>query len=198
MTDFLTFFKNGIIATRAWEWAAIATALLYVILAAYENSWCWLFGIISSAIYTWFNLELNLKMDTALSAYYVAAGIYGWYYWLRGGRHKQEATVTEIPVRELLVCLPAGTAATFVLGYLLKNYLSASVPYTDAALSSFSLVATWMTARKYLSSWLFWIVIDAGYVGLYLYKSAPMTAMLYLIYVIIAAAAYFKWKKSRI
>ncbi|TND01835.1 MAG: nicotinamide mononucleotide transporter [Bacteroidetes bacterium] len=195
MEEFFHFFLKAVGQTTIPEWMAIVSALLYVILAARENPWCWLFGIISSAIYVWFNFTLRLYIDAGLSLYYCLIGIYGWYYWIRGGNNKKEAPVLQAPAKTILLSLAVGAAVSVLLGWLSQEFTDSPVPYSDATLSAFSLVATWMTARKFLENWIFWVLIDAGYVWLYVNRSAPMTAMLFLIYVIIAGWAYFKWRK---
>ena len=40
-----------------------------------------------------------------------------------------------------------------------------------------------------------WIVVDVVLSALYIYKGIPFKASLYALYVVIAVAGYFKWKK---
>jgi nicotinamide mononucleotide transporter len=53
----------------------------------------------------------------------------------------------------------------------------------------------WALARKYLEQWLFWIVVDVVCCVLYIQKGIPFKAGLYGLYVLIAIAGYYKWKK---
>jgi nicotinamide mononucleotide transporter len=52
-----------------------------------------------------------------------------------------------------------------------------------------------MVVKKYLENWLFWIVIDAVAAGMYFYKELYLTALLFILYTIIAINGFFKWKK---
>ena len=42
MTHFLSEFTSQIAATSLLEWVAVVLAIAYVLLAAKQNSWCWL------------------------------------------------------------------------------------------------------------------------------------------------------------
>lgn len=189
-------FTEAVRSTTAIEWAGLVTALVYVVLAAKENVLCWPFGVASSAIYTWFNFHLKLPLDGWLNVYYCAVGLYGWYAWVRGKQaQKDGAVLHRASGLALLFSLLAGAAAVPLLGYLSHRFTQSPLPYFDAALTSFSLVATWMTARKMLENWLVWVVVDAAYIVIYFMRSAPMTAALFFIYTIIAAYGYFEWRK---
>ena len=61
---------------------------------------------------------------------------------------------------------------------------------------------TMYLAQKYtkmpasrIEQWFFWIIVDAVCFYLYIFKGIPFKAGLYGLYVIIAVAGYFKWKK---
>ena len=56
-------------------------------------------------------------------------------------------------------------------------------------------VAALLTKKK-IENWLVWIVVDAFAAGLYFYKELYPTAILFVVYTIMAFAGYFQWKKS--
>lgn len=195
-----TFFDNFTQAAKSTsliEWIAILTALVYVVLAAKESVWCWLFGIISAGLYIYLNFHIQLYLDAWLSLYYVAIGFYGWYAWVKGKTDKHAGSILHrITLTSFGISVLAGLAGTLVLGKLSSMYTDSPVPYFDAALTSFSLVATYLTTRKILENWLFWIVIDAAYVVIYILRGLPSTAVLNLIYTFIAVYGFIKWRKN--
>jgi nicotinamide mononucleotide transporter len=67
----------------------------------------------------------------------------------------------------------------------------------DAALSSFSLVAQYWTARRHAASWLLWIALDALYVGMFIIKGLWLTAGLYAAMIVLAVFGYRHWQASR-
>ncbi|MBL8321429.1 MAG: nicotinamide mononucleotide transporter, partial [Acinetobacter sp.] len=92
--------------------------------------------------------------------------------------------------------LLTGTAAGLVLGLLFSTYTQASLPWLDSMLASFSLVASYWAARKYIESWAMWCVLDALYVLMYLHKSLNLTAFLYFIFILLALNGWRMWKKQ--
>jgi nicotinamide mononucleotide transporter len=196
-SNFFETLWQAAATTSIWEWLAIITALIYVVLAAKENAWCWSFGIISSGLYIWLNYSIRLYLDSWLSVYYCVIGIYGWYVWIRGRTDKSSGAVLHrIKNSTLFISIFIGITATLILGKISSLYTDSPVPYFDAALTSFSLVATWMTARKILENWIFWIVIDAAYVIIYWMRALPSTSILFLIYTFIAVYGFIKWRKN--
>ncbi len=85
---------------------------------------------------------------------------------------------------------------TAISGYLHSQYLRASLPYLDAGLTAISLIATWMTARKYLENWLLWIVANICYVGMYVYKGLYGTSVLYVLLIVLAVKGFVDWRRS--
>lgn len=190
--------------TDAITWIGTVTAVIYVILALKENIWCWSFGIVSSALWVSVYFNERLWYESILSVFYVVLGIYGWLSWAREKgspttpAKTPELKISKITGRVLLNCVMIAVAAGIVLGYVADALTKNDFAYTDALLSSFSVVATWMTARKYLENWLFWIVIDACSAVLYIFKGPSMylAALLFIFYTFMALGGYFAWKKN--
>jgi nicotinamide mononucleotide transporter len=80
--------------------------------------------------------------------------------------------------------------------FILLNFTDSDVPYMDSVTTAFSIVATWMLARKYVEHWLIWIFVDLFSAGLYVYKNLWATAVLFIIYTVMAAIGYYQWKKD--
>jgi nicotinamide mononucleotide transporter len=82
-----------------------------------------------------------------------------------------------------------------VVYYILITWTNSTVPVLDSFTNALSFVGLWALARKYLEQWLFWIVVDVVCCVLYIQKGIPFKAGLYGLYVLIAIAGYYKWKK---
>lgn len=63
------------------EGGAVLTALLYLYYVARENSLCWYFAFISTALFTVVFFEAALSYSTALNAYYMLMAGYGYWQW---------------------------------------------------------------------------------------------------------------------
>ena len=88
------------------------------------------------------------------------------------------------------------TLAVWGLIYLfLVTCTDSRVPVADSFTTALSIVGIWALARKYLEQWFIWIVVDIVTSILYFYKDIPFKASLYGLYVIIAVAGYYKWRR---
>ena len=192
--DLLDEITNSLQHTSIREGVAIATAIFYVVLATRENYWCWIFGIVSSIIYIKINFDAKLYLEAWLCLYYVLIGFYGWYSWKK--KENGIVILTKLNFKQFIMAVGIGCTATFILGTLCKQYSGSPLPYFDGALASFSLVATFLTSQKILENWIFWVVINLGYVTIYLLRALPATAILFMIYTLIAIYGYLKWKKN--
>jgi nicotinamide mononucleotide transporter len=98
-------------------------------------------------------------------------------------------------MRGWLAGLAAGAVGAVLLGWLMVR-VGAALPHLDAALTSYSLVASWWQARKHTANWWLWIAVDAIYIGEYLYKDLWATALLYLLLVILAVVGLVDWRRA--
>ena len=58
------------------------------------------------------------------------------------------------------------------------------------------MVATWMLTQKLIEQWLFWIVIDLLSASVMIYKELYPSAILFLVYTLLAVKGYIAWKKD--
>jgi nicotinamide mononucleotide transporter len=178
------------------EFLGTAFALTGVYLTARENIWCWLFGIAGIIIYTYIFFQSKLYGDAALQAVYFFLSIYGWYQWKFGSVKNETLTITLNTFRQIIFFIAIGFAGGMFFGWLLNNYTDSDVPYWDGLTTSYSLVATYMMARKYLYHWIFWIIIDVVYTGIYTYKNLYITVFQYAVFCILAVLGYLQWRQK--
>jgi len=196
------WLQNVLIAAQSMsmlEVTAVVFALAYVLLAVKENVLCWLFAFLSTAIYTVLFWDVSLLMESALNVYYMAMAVYGWYQWTRGGSNGDDRphalAVRSMSASQHAVVVVAIVACSAVSGYLLTEHSTAVRPYIDSFTTWASVVTTYLVARKFLENWLYWIVIDTVSIFLYVDRGLNLTALLFVAYVVIATAGYFKWRE---
>ena len=175
------------------ELLAMLLALAYLVLAIMEKRACWYAAFASTAIYTVIFWDVSLLMESALQVYYMAMAVYGWWYWHADSEHRP--VVIWAP-RSHLVAVAVIALLTVVSGYLLTHYSNAVLPYLDAFTTWASIVATVMVARKVLENWLYWIVIDMASIYLYVSRELNITALLFVLYVLLACVGYWQWKRQ--
>lgn len=199
MDNWMTSVLAAAQAMSLLEVAAVIFAMAYLLLAVRENVLCWLFAFLSTAIYTVLFWDVSLLMESALNVYYMAMAVYGWYLWTRGGSNEdsgtQALTVHRMTRRQHIAVIVAIAVFCSISGYLLSKYSTAAWPYVDSFTTWASVITTYLVARKYLQNWLYWIVIDTVSIPLYIDRGLNLTALLFVAYVVIAIAGYFKWRE---
>jgi nicotinamide mononucleotide transporter len=175
------------------ECVAVFFSILYIILAAKENIWCWGAGVISASLYIYICLFAQLYSQTGLQIFYLFIAFYGYYHW---NKKEQSLQIIEWSIGKHLFILAIGSILTFLMGFYFTTYTNAKIPIVDSFTTVFSIFATYMVAKKILGNWLYWIVIDT--VAAYLYFSAELhlTSLLFVSYAIIAIFGYFSWMKK--
>lgn len=184
----------GAFVSFGWvQWLAFIFNVVYVVLAARENIWCWFYGLLGVSFLFVIYLEARLYSDALLQVFYMVMSVYGWISW--SNRQKESLSIVRVPVARHLLYIAIGLAGTIFLGYVFSK-LNAVVPYVDAFTSAFAVVATFLVARKILENWIYWIVIDFVCVIVYLNRNLPLIAFLFFIYTILAISGWLQWKKK--
>ena len=178
------------------EWIAAAFGVVSVWLSVRENVWSWPTAIVNTALYVLVFRNARLYADMGLQVIYIAISLYGWYHWLHGGADRGELRVSRIRRRELLYLPLLAVAGTFALGTLLSRYTDAALPYLDSALTVCSLIAQWLMTRKVLENWMLWVALDVAYVGLFIHRALYPTALLYAVFLVLAAMGHVQWTRS--
>jgi len=178
------------------EWIAVFASLAYVIFAAKRNILCWPAALISTALYTYIFYEYYLWMDSTLQVYYMVMAFYGWYCWKKPQANSDELTIITWKSQRHLLAIPLLGVVGLVIGYYMDNYTPADFPYVDALTTVYAVFATYLVTQRVLENWLYWIVIDAVSIYVYIEKDLQPTAALFVLYTIIAIFGYFAWQKK--
>lgn len=172
------------------------TGVLNVWLVTRENIWSWPLGVLNAVFYMVVFARTGLYSDTGLQVVYFVLSLYGWYHWLRGGPQHESVVVTRTPQRQWMILAAIAVATWFLLSSITKRLPGAAMPHLDAALVATSLVAQWMMTRKLLENWILWIAVDVVYIGLFINRQLPLTAVLYTVFLGLAILGYFQWRRS--
>ena len=185
---------KAIIQTSLWEWIAVATAILYVILAAKRLILCWLFALISSALYVYICFVSKLYIETFLQVFYFGMGVLGWILWKKSSAKNDEIKTWGIRLNLINIILSG--ILTLGLGYYFKLNTDQASPFLDAFVTSFALSATLMITKKVHEGWAYLIVVDIVSIYLYASRELYLTSFLSLVYTIIAIFGWLAWLKA--
>lgn len=205
-TEIVSYFTT----LPALELLAVVTSLLYVILAAKGNIWCWPAAILSTVLYTVIFYDVYLWMDSALQLYYLVMALYGWYCWrknaatpcddsgtenLANNVNNQALWYSQWSLQRHSIAIITLTLLSLALGWLMATYTPTHFPYLDSATTVFAVFATYLLTQKVLENWLYFIVIDFVSIYLYIEKGLVATAALFACYVVLASYGYWQWRK---
>ena len=176
-----------------WETTAVILGVAYLVLAMRQSQWCWYAAFGSTAIFSWLFFDVSLVMESALNVYYLAMAVYGWMAWRNGSGDKPELPVQRWSLTNHALAIGGVVAISLISGWLLTNNTSAALPYLDSFTTWGAVLTTWMVTRKVLENWLYWVVIDAVAIYLYIDRGLYLTAVLTALYVVLAVGGYFMW-----
>lgn len=202
-----------------WDWIALLASLAYVLLAARSNNWCWLFAAIGTTVWAYQSYFVyNLVSDALLQVFYLIMAGVGLWQWRSGTASRELPVTTDVldspdhqspkyytgqlpvttftPTQHLLFILFCGTCG-LALGYFFDSTLQAAATYPDAVTTAFSVGTTFLLVRRKLENWLYWVVIDAVYVWIYLGQEALLFAVMMVINIVVAVYGYANWRQER-
>lgn len=215
--SYLSIFSNLLQEALAlsWvDWVVTVTALVYVVLAARQNVWCWVWGIISCSLWAYASFTFyHLWLDSLLQFFYVVMGFVGLYNWRRsdledvenkgrsdseteGRREEAKLLITKLTLKQNLFIIISGSILSLLFGYFFDIYTPAAATYLDAFVTIFSIITTFILIQKKLDNWAYWVIIDGVSVYLFASRGAYLFSFIMIIYTLIAANAFLQWRKE--
>lgn len=187
------------------ELTGVISGLLCVGLLIKEHVLTFPIGMLYAFVTVVVVARAMLYADVVLNLYYVLMNAYGWYYWIYGGRHLREAAGELRPQRlsmnTFIYLLGITLLGSVIMGFYFSRYTQADMAYVDSLTTVASFVAMWMSARKFLSSWVAWFFIDVVQIGLYVVKGMStdsglfLYAGLYGVYLLMAVWGWLQWRQ---
>ena len=176
------------------------TGAVGVWLTMKQNIWCFPIGMINVALYAilFFDPGIRLYADASLQVFYFVLLIYGWHLWTKPAMFKSHILPSYVKGNSWIKMLLLTIMGAIVLGVFLDYQTNADLPWLDSSLTSVSLLAQWMVARKKIENWILWIIADTIYIPLYIHKGLPLTAFLYFIFLLLAVKGFKDWKSTLI
>ena len=193
------FFENWL------ELTGVISGLLCVWLLIKEHVLTFPIGMLYASVTVIVVARALLYADVVLNLYYVLMNAYGWYYWVYGAKQLRASQGELLPQRlargTLIRLLGITLIGSVVMGFYFARYTQAEMAYVDSLTTVASFVAMWMSARKLLSSWVAWFVIDVMQIGLYIVKGMNANSGLFLyaglygVYLLMAIYGWLQWRQ---
>ena len=179
---------------KTLEILAVVLGLAYVLLAIRRNIGCWVASYVASGLFVVVFLDAGLVFQPWLQIFYMVMAAYGYRKWRRGARNP--AKLGFWGWRNNLIAGGALLALSIPVTLFVAQYSSSPLLFIDVLTAIGAPLATYMQARKYIENWIWWIVLDATYLALYLERSLYFTAVLYTLYLVLAWVGYRAWRRD--
>lgn len=178
------------------EAVAFTSGIVNIYLLTRCCLWNWFFGILTVSLYAIIFFNIKLYADMSLQGVFLFFQFYGLYQWRYGSKENKPIAMQVV---SLATCLSLVVAAIILLAgisFILKHSTDSTTIYADATITALSLIAQWMMSKKYLQHWVLWIIIDLISINLYISKTLYLTALLYLIFMLLCFRGYYQWRET--
>ncbi len=168
------------------EIIAFITTLLCVYLTVNEKILAWPLSIISSLLFLVIFYNSNLYGESFLQIIFIIQSIQGWINW---GNKKEVLKISYLNKYTFIFeCM-----LMLLMSYLLSSDI---VRFFDILTAVVSLYATYYLTKKFIQTWILWIIVDLILVVLLSYKGLYISASLYLVLLIMATTGLITWYKT--
>lgn len=203
------------------EAVGTVAGLLCILLASFEKTINYLFGLINVTLFAVIFFQIQLYANLLLQVFFFGANIYGWYAWSRmSSAQEAELKIRWLSLPKALTTLVISILAIIfltlnidvVFGRLatwaveLLNLFGANLtlpildpdafPFWDSTMTVLSVVAMILMTRKYVENWLLWVVINVISVVIFFIQGVYAMSLEYLILLGIALNGLRLWIKS--
>jgi nicotinamide mononucleotide transporter len=117
-----------------------------------------------------------------------------------GARLKGEGDVklkvTHLKLKTGLILSVIFILLYFLMWFVLSRFTDSPVPEWDSFITSLSIIATLLLARKIYEHWFLWIVVNSASVILFLTRGLYPTVILYMVYLVMSFVGLKEWKRS--
>lgn len=191
----LLITARHLIPSNVTEMLGFITGGACVWLLTKQNIWNWPIGIANAVFFLVLFWHARLFADSLLQVFYLVTGFIGWYWWLHGGKHKDELPVQKTGLKRGLIIAVIGVISTVLMHKYLVS-VKDSAPFWDSITTVGSLLAQAMLTRKLIENWHLWMAVDVIYVGLYASRHLYLTSILYVIFFAMCISGLIDWQRD--
>ena len=198
MVDFfLDAYKNASVTQIVLESIVFIFGILSVIFAKKENILVYPTGLIATVISVYLLYVAGYLGDMIINAYFSIMSIYGWLRWSKKENDTMDLTISRTNNNEKVIGVLL-FLITIVIVFGTYNYFDYEIHfenYFDIIASGIFFTGMWFMANKKIENWILWIIGDIIVTPLYAYRGLGILSLQYLIFTLLAIAAYLKWRK---
>ena len=193
MTEILNYIYHHI-----YEFFGVLFSVIYVVLSIKQNILCWPALIIAAILNGYAFFTIGLPLQSVMQLFFIIVGVSGLKSWSQQG--KSQLIVKSFSGKHHTFVIIIGSFLTIGLFTFLETNLvsqstfSSKEPFFDALMFMFNIIPMYMTTKKILESWLYFIWIDVISGFFYLYTGDYFYCFLFFFYIPFAIHGYLTWK----
>ena len=177
------------------EIAAAILGVVTVFLVVRRSVWNYPFALAMVALYFFVFFEARLYSDALLQIFFFVINVYGWWAWHRAPQVEHGVKVVAMARNSRLAWLAGTAAASLGWGFAMSRLTDAAAPFADAAIAGTSVSAQILQSLRRIETWMLWIVVDVGAIGLFWSRDLVVTAALYALFLVMSVAGLVEWKR---
>lgn len=212
---------NSVYELSYIEAVGTIAGLLCILLASFEKTINYLFGLINVALFGVIFFQIQLYANLLLQVFFFVANIYGWYAWSRVDNSQQ----TELKIRWLSF---PNALIIIIISVLMISYLTFNIdmvfgvlamwavdvlnlfganlqmpvldpdafPFWDSTMTVLSVFAMILMTRKYVENWILWGIINVISIVIFYKQGVYAMSLEYIILLGIALNGSRLWFKA--
>jgi nicotinamide mononucleotide transporter len=194
LESIILYFKaNGL------EYLGTVAGILGVWFSIKEKIVTWPTFIICYTVYVYLAFEAGLLANMSLNILFIVLSAYGWWQWkqVEEGSSTEGTKAIQHTSRKLwIINVLFWIIGTVVIGYLLESYTQSFQPYLDAFATSVAFSAQWMLSKKYIGTWLCWLISDTIFINLWALQGYWVTVFLFFTFMVLAIYGWRQWHQT--
>ena len=187
-----SFFMSTVLTAWGYHMSLLeilgfVTSVVGVWLSIYGPRSTWPWWNISSLLYGYFYIETKVFGSAALQLVFIAGGFWGWFGW-----GKEGAIPGKLSKKAISINLVAYLASWLGLSsFLIARGAAASK--LDAFCVIGSCIAQYLMVKEKFEAWPLWFIVDSVYTYEFFSLKYYLTAILYILFVLMAIAGWKRW-----
>lgn len=133
-----------------------------------------------------------------LNAFYAVMSVYGWFAWQAGQSATDELPITERSLTTHALYVIVVVCSTSIMTWGGVKILGTSFALWDSLSTVLSILGTILLTRRIISTWIYLLIADLIYVGIYAASGAYLFMGMMIIYSVMAIVGYSRWQRIRL
>jgi nicotinamide mononucleotide transporter len=179
------------------EIVAVLFAIVSVLYSKNNNIKVYPTGIVSTLIFVYLLYQWELFGDMIINGYYLVMSVYGWYLWKNPSDDQPQLQISLTSKKDYQISVSIFLLSSIFVSLVYVWYERFGIwwSYVDILTTGLFFVGMYLLAKRKVEHWIFLILGDFISIPLYYFKGYTITAILFLIYTVIAIFGYLEWKK---